>query len=155
MNYLIKDEELQIQYIKGKGAWTYHLRIPNTQNIKARWGFLKVSGTIDQYPIESKNLMPIKGSDKLLSLNASIRKSINKNAGDTVVVTLFIDDSHQSLSDSQIVECFEDAGTLTAFNYLAAKEKNEILQDIRSELTEDLQIQKIISFIEKLKRYPR
>jgi hypothetical protein len=142
MNYLIKEEELQIQYLKGKGAWTYHLEIPNTKNIIARWGFLKVSGTIDQYPIASKNLMPIKGSDKLLSLNESIRKSINKNAGDKVVVTLFIEDLRQTLSDGQILECFEDAEVLIVFYNLGAKEKKEILQGIRSEASEDLQSKK-------------
>jgi len=154
MNYLIKEEELQIQYSKGKGAWTYFLKIPNTKHIKARWGFLKVSGTIDNYTIDSKNLAPAKDSDKLLSISETIRKSINKNAGDTVLVTLYIKDSRQVLSDSQILECFEDAEVLSAFNNLGNKEKNEILQGIRAEANEDLQSQKIIFYIEKLNRRP-
>ena len=83
--------------------------------------------------------MPIKGSDKLLSLNASIWKSINKNAGYTVVVTLFIEDSRQILSDSQILDCFEVAEVLIVFNSLGAKEKNEILQGIQSETLEEHQ----------------
>jgi hypothetical protein len=27
MEYIIKDEKLELKYQKGKGAWTYHLRI--------------------------------------------------------------------------------------------------------------------------------
>jgi hypothetical protein len=47
---IIDNQELKLKYKKGFGAWTYHLRIPNTANtanIEGKWGFLKVSGTID------------------------------------------------------------------------------------------------------------
>ena len=47
MNYIIENEKLTLQYIPGNGAWTYQLIIPNTKNIKGKWGELKVSGTID------------------------------------------------------------------------------------------------------------
>ena len=64
MNYIIQDTPLTIQYIPGNGAWTYQLIIPNTKDIKGKWGDLKVSGTIDHYPIRHKNLVPVKNSDK-------------------------------------------------------------------------------------------
>ncbi len=152
MDYLIKDQTLQIQYQPGKGAWTYHLIIPNTKNIKARWGFLKVSGTIDNYPIESKNLAPVKNSDKWLSLNGTIRKAIQKNAGDTVLVSLYIDTPRQTLTESQILECLADAEVLNAFNSLDSAEQQAVLGSICGESTEDLQTQKIVALIEKLGR---
>lgn len=42
MNYLIKEEKLELKYVPGKGAWTYHIIIPNTKDIKGKWGEIKV-----------------------------------------------------------------------------------------------------------------
>ena len=64
MNYIVENEKLTLQYIPGNGAWTYQLIIPNTKDIKGKWGDLKVSGTIDGYEIKNKNLGPVKNSDK-------------------------------------------------------------------------------------------
>ncbi len=89
MNYLIKDEKLLLNYEPGKGAWTYHIKIPDTKHIVGKWGSLKVSGTIDDYQIEAKNLFTISGQDKMLAINSTIRKAINKKGGDTIRVTLY------------------------------------------------------------------
>jgi len=40
MDYLVKDEKLELKYEPGKGAWTYHLQIPNTKHIIGKWGSL-------------------------------------------------------------------------------------------------------------------
>mgnify|MGYP003660717601 FL=1 len=78
MEYLVKDEKLELKYEPGKGAWTYHIQIPNTRHIVGKWGSMKVSGTIDNYTIESINLAKLGDEDKLISINANIRKAINK-----------------------------------------------------------------------------
>src|SRR4051812_33281475 len=90
MEYIIKDEKLELRYQPGKGAWTYHLRIPNSKEIKGKWGDIKVSGFIDNFKIEARNLAPIKDEDKILSVNGAIRKAINKKGGDFVTVTLYL-----------------------------------------------------------------
>ena len=90
MEYLVKEEKLELKYQPGKGAWTYHIQIPNTKHIVGKWGTMKVSGTIDNYKIESVNLAKLGGEDKLISINSKIRKAINKNGGDTVTVTLYL-----------------------------------------------------------------
>ncbi len=69
MNYLIKNAKLELKYEAGKGAWTYHIQIPNTAHIIGKWGSLKVSGSIDTYEIKGKNLATFKGQDKLISIN--------------------------------------------------------------------------------------
>src|SRR3954469_10039851 len=90
MNYIVENEKLEIQYIPGNGAWTYQLIIPNTKDIKGKWGDLKVSGKIDDYSIENKNLGPLKNSDKKMSLNSEIRNFIGKSGGEFVNVTLYL-----------------------------------------------------------------
>lgn len=83
---------LTLQHQPGFGAWTFHLRIPGTADLDGRWGFMKVSGTIDDYPVENINLAPRKGEDKIISINREIRDAIGKSGGDTVVVTLHLHD---------------------------------------------------------------
>ena len=90
MEYLVKDKKLELKYEAGKGAWTYHIQVPNTKHIVGKWGSLKVSGTIDNYTIDSINLFTIGGQDKLISINDKIRKAISKSGGDTVTVTLYL-----------------------------------------------------------------
>lgn len=90
MEYLVKDEQLELRYEPGRGAWTYHIQIPNTKQIIGKWGSLKVSGTIDNYKIDRINLFTITGQDKLISVNEKIRKEINKSGGDRVTVILYL-----------------------------------------------------------------
>jgi len=89
---LIDQQELILEYRKGFGAWTYHLRIPGTAEIEGRWGYMKVSGTIDDYEVKNLNLAPRKNEDKIISINRQIREAIGKGAGDTVRVTLYLHD---------------------------------------------------------------
>jgi len=150
IDYIIKDEKLRLIYEHGKGAWTYHLRIPNSEHIEGKWGGIKVSGTIDHYKIESKNLAPIKGEDKMLSINREIRTAINKNAGDTVTVSLYLISSKEQITEKQIVETFKESKVLDAFEKLSKTEKKDILDRIISEKTETKQIQLIIRSIDQL-----
>lgn len=154
MDFIVKDEELIIQYIPGNGAWTYQLIIPNTKEIKGKWGDLKVSGTIDGFPIENKNLGPVKNSDKKLALNSEIRSNIKKGAGDTVRVTLSIQNQPTKHGDEVIFECFNDAGVMTIFQKLNFAEQFDLLSGINQSATADLKverIQKVIEYLEKQK----
>jgi len=87
---IIDNQELELKYKKGNGAWTYHLVIPGTADIKGKWGALKVSGMIDNYKLKEINLAPRKGEDKMISINSDIRRSIGKGAGDKVKITLYL-----------------------------------------------------------------
>ena len=103
MRYIVKDKELILKFMPGKGSWTYHLEIPDTKDIKGNWGSIKVSGFIDNYPIESKNLLPLKGQDKILSISNTIRKAINKCGGEPVNVTLYIPESADPTSGYKLI----------------------------------------------------
>ena len=136
MQYIIKNEKLELVYQHGKGAWTYHLRIPNSKNIEGKWGDIIVSGFIDNFKIERRNLAPIKGEDKMLSINAEIRKAINKKSGDIVTVTLYLVSNKEKITESQILKTFKESNVLKAF-----KKQNE-----------EKQIKAIIKHIDKLSK---
>ena len=150
MNYIIENDKLTLQYIPGNGAWTYQLIIPNTKDIKGKWGDLKVSGTIDGFEIKNKNLGPMKNSDKKMAINSEIRNAINKTGGDTVTVTLFLENQNNKTDYSEILDCFRDAQVLPIFKKLQKKEQQEILNDISNVATIDQKAEKIVSSIEKL-----
>jgi hypothetical protein len=153
MEYIIKEEKLVLIQQPGKGAWTYHLRIPNTKNIEGQWGHIKVSGFVDSYKIEARNLAPIKGEDKMLSINATIRKAINKNAGDIVVVTLYLLANKKGITETQILETFEESNVLKVYKKLSKLEKQEILDEIMLQKSDDKQIKLIVAYIDKLSKH--
>ncbi len=154
MNYIVENEKLEIQYIPGNGAWTYQLIIPNTKDIKGKWGDLKVSGKIDDYEIINKNLGPLKNSDKKMSLNSEIRNFIGKGGGEFVNVTLYLvnENTEKKNENEMIFECFKDAEVLNIFKKLKIEEQNEIIQNINSTSTENQKVEKIVKFIAKLEQ---
>lgn len=152
MEYLVKDKKLELKYEPGKGAWTYHIQIPNTKHIVGKWGSMKVSGTIDNYKIDSINLFTITGQDKLISINSKIRKDINKSGGDTVTVTLFLLTSEEQINEKEVLETFKDSEVLKAFENLSKDERNEIIGKITSLKSEEKQIKMILKYIDQLSK---
>jgi hypothetical protein len=150
MEYLVKDEKLELKFQAGKGAWTYHIQIPNTKHIVGKWGSMKVSGTIDNYTIDSINLAKIGEQDKLISINEKIRKSINKTGGDTVTVTLFLLTPTAQITKKEILESFKQAEVLKAFKKLSEDKRNEIIGEIMSLKSSEKQIKLIVKSIELL-----
>lgn len=150
MEYLVKDGKLELKYVPNKGAWTYHIEIPNTKHIVGKWGFLKASGTIDDYKLEDKNLFTITGQNKLISVNEKIRKAINKTGGDIVTVTLYLSSYQEQITEEQILETFKESSVLKKFQELDSAEKSEILKNIFSQKSEDKKIKAIIKHIDLL-----
>ncbi|ADB41540.1 DUF1905 domain-containing protein [Spirosoma linguale] len=152
MNYLVKDEKLELKYESGKGAWTYHIQIPNTKQIIGKWGDLKVSGYIDDYKLEAKNLFTITGQDKLISINQEIRKVINKTGGDTVTVTLYLLNTKEQITEKQILDIFKESQVLKSFENRPEAERHEILRKVLSQKNEEKQVKMIVNYIDTLSK---
>ena len=150
MKELIKNKKLILQHVPGKGAWTYHLVIPGTKDIKGKWGFMKVSGTIDGYEFKDLNLAPVTGKDKRISVNGEIRKAIGKDGGDEVVVTMYKTSDNRLTKEREVEDCFKDADVFQSFRAIPDKEQDKILKDVLSQKTEESQEKKIIAYIKKL-----
>lgn len=150
MKELIKNKKLILQYVPGKGAWTYHLVLPGTKDIKGKWGFIKVSGTIDGYEIKDLNLAPITGADKRISVNKEIREAIGKGGGDEVIVTMYKTSDNRLTHENEVKECFKDSDVYKDFTSLSQDEQEYILEDILSQHDEHSQEKKIIMHVKKL-----
>ena len=150
MKTLLKSEKLILRHQPGKGAWTYHLVIPGTKDIQGSWGEMKVSGTIDGYEFKDLKLAPVTNADKMISVNGTIRKAINKSGGDEVTVTMYKNSDNKLSSKDQLLDCFDDAGLLKEFKELPNTEQEEIINTILSQPNESRQEQKIMAAIKKL-----
>lgn len=69
-----------------KGGWTYVV-MDGSADFFATRGLVKVSGTIDDRPFTSSFMALGDGSHKL-PVNAALRRSLGKRAGDVVTVHL-------------------------------------------------------------------
>jgi len=90
---ILQNEPLTLIYEPGRGAWTYRIDVPDTWHLKAPWGSIKVTGTIDDIPFGEMNLMPLKNEDAMMSVNKQLREKIGKSGGETVRVTMTLKDA--------------------------------------------------------------
>lgn len=105
-----KKQNVRIKVCTGKRGLNIPLGNPGTKDIKGKRGDMKISGSIDGYRIEKRNLAPIKGADKFISINDTIRKAISKSGGDMVSVTLYLESFIEKIDKNKILEVFKDAG---------------------------------------------
>lgn len=96
------------------------------------------------------NLAPMGDEDKRLSVNATIRKVINKTGGDTVRVTLYLDRDSQVFGEKEIRETFRESGVLEHFESLSNEDQKIMIGKILAEKTEANKIKLIIKNIETL-----
>ncbi len=143
MKKIVDNQELELTYKKGYGAWTYHIVIPNTADIDGTWGSIKVSGMIDNYKLKLMNLAPRKDEDKLISINKEIRKAIGKSGGDKVKFTLYLHTQEAINNNSEILQCFEEAGVNGLFKSLSKEKQAEIIKNITSKSTVAKQVEQI------------
>ena len=155
MDYLVKDQDLVLEYHPGQGAWTYRLVIPNSQAIPGTWKHIKVSGTLDDYVITARNLAPRRGLDKMLSINADIRRHTGKQAGDTLRVTLYLEPNNLLRDPAELLACFGDAGVLPQFQALGAEAQQALLQGILSQSDEARQEKKLLASLDALAKMPQ
>ncbi|MNY51746.1 hypothetical protein D3C86_1873630 [compost metagenome] len=85
-----------------------------------------------------------------MSVNANIRKAINKYGGDTVIVTMYKDSDNKLTDEGDIIACFRDTEVLTKFKALEEEERTIIITDILSQADESSQEKKILLEIKKL-----
>jgi len=152
MQQLICKQELELLHQQGKNAWPVFVQIPDTRDLKGKWGDLKVTGTIDGHPIGVMNLAPIKGKDKILLVNAATRKVIQKNSGERVMVELYLIDYVENIQEQHILDSFRDADVLSRYEALSRVQQQEIIREVLEATSEERQIQLIVKHINLLDR---
>ncbi len=150
--HLVNSEYL-LQKFPGKGGWTY-AEIPEIpQNKNNPFGWVKVKGSIDTYPLSQYKLMPMGNGKLFLPVKAAIRKAIKKEAGDYVHLILNIDSSALVIPQ-EILACFDNEPKEVLNNFLAFSEGQQkaYLDWIYDAKTDDTKAKRILEMINKVFR---
>lgn len=132
-----------MERIAGKGGWTYVVlpHVPRDSFKPFNW--LKVRGTIDSVSIEQYKLMPVKGGGLFFPIKTALRKTLKKEAGDTVRVIFYADDTPYGIPD-ELKECLQfEAPSYERFLQLSESIQKQYVEWIYEAKTEDTKAKRI------------
>lgn len=140
-----------LQKFPGKGGWTY-ASIPEIEPDKnTPFGWVRVSGFIDDHQLDRYKLMPRGDGTLFLGVKATIRKKIKKEAGDSVYIKLRIEESLTELPD-ELKECLEmeSSDLLKKFQDIPPFEQKALINWVYDAKTEDEKAIRIVDLMKKL-----
>ena len=141
-----------LEKFSGKGGWTY-ARIPEVKQDKSMpFGWVKVRGKIDDYEFHQVKLMPMGDGKLFFPVKKLIRKKIGKEAGDSVHIILYNDDSPLLISE-EIKLCFFDDSEDVWDKFLSLPEgqQKQYLDWITDAKKDKTKVQRILAVIEQVK----
>jgi hypothetical protein len=146
----IIDGEFILQRIAGKGGWTYVVLPHVARDSFKPFNWLKVRGTIDHASLEQYRLMPVKGGGLFLPIKAALRKELKKEAGDTVQIVLFADDTPYGIPN-ELKECLEfEPPAYERFLALSESMQKQYVEWIYEAKTEETKIRRMGKMISRV-----
>lgn len=144
MSQFFLDDEFLLERFPGKGGWTYAAIPQIEQNPNNPFGWVKVSGFIDQIELSHYKLMPMGKGRLFMPVKAVYRKKLNKEAGDTVRLRLNIENEEQRIP-LEIKECLEleSERVQSEFNKLSEGERKAFFDWIYASQNEDVKALRI------------
>ena len=149
MDTALIDKEYLLKKFPGKGGWTYAEipEIPPDPHTHFSW--VKVRGSIDGYEFSHYHLMPMGNGKLFLPVKAAIRKTIKKQAGDTVHVLIYKEDS-VFITPTEILDCIQEAGVFEAYDAWSDAKKREKLDWITQSSHDETRVNRIVALIDQL-----
>jgi uncharacterized protein YdeI (YjbR/CyaY-like superfamily) len=112
----------------------------------------RISGKIDNHPIEKLAAMSMGDGTFIVSINATIRKAIKKQAGAEVELKIAVDNEPIKL-DEEFMDCLQDEPkALDYFNTLNTGHKNYFSKWIESAKTEPTKAKRIAMAVNALQK---
>ncbi|RYE19719.1 MAG: DUF1905 domain-containing protein [Sphingobacteriales bacterium] len=146
------NNKYQLERFDGKGGWTF-VRIPELTKDKTRpFGWRKVKGRIDDYPIKKLSLMPMADGEMMLPVRAEIRKHINKRAGDWVQITLYPDTDVLEVPEELQLCLADEPRALNFFNQLTESEQKFYIDWIYNAKRAETRISRLTQTISRLQQ---
>ncbi len=142
------DKTCVLEKFDMKGGWTF-ARIPEIpQDRKAWFGWVKVSGKIDDYEIINQSLMPMGNGTLFLSVKAEIRKKIKKEVGDIVHIILYANQNTHSI-DQDLQDCLEEEPkALSFYKHLDISDQKAFQDWIAASKSEQIKEERIAKSID-------
>ena len=148
------DKEYLLEKFAGKGGWTYAAIPEVPKNPHTPFGWVRVRGSIDGFPLKKCKLQPMGNGQLFLPVNATIRKKIGKEAGDFVHVILYEEEISNEIR-KELMLCLENEPKEIAetFNGLSEFLQNNYIGWLQDAKTEDEKANRILKLIEELGTY--
>jgi hypothetical protein len=149
----IVDGEYELRKLEGKGGWTY-VPFPHIEPSKhLPFGWVIVSGHLDEVELVKHKLQPMGNGQLFLSVNATIRKKLKKQKGDRVYVQLYRDDLPSDVPE-ELIECFhnESPDLYTRFQQLPVTQQQFQINWIYAAKSANKKVERILNLIEQLAR---
>jgi tRNA isopentenyl-2-thiomethyl-A-37 hydroxylase MiaE len=136
----------------GKGGWTY-TEIPEIPQDRHRYfGWVQVRGTIDSFEIKQYKLMPMGNGNLFLPVKKEIRKKIGKEAGDTIHVILYADNSPLEIPDELLVCLLDSPKAHQFFMSLTESSQKHYIDWIYEAKQLETKVNRIAKTIERLEK---
>lgn len=144
------DKTCQVEKFEGKGGWTY-IRLPEIPpGRNTPFGWVKVHGSIDTYVIKGYNLQSMGSGVLFLPLKVELRKQIKKQAGDSVHVILFEDNTPTEIPEELILCLSEEPLAYETFCKYTDGEKKSIVDWIYAAKTDRVKVARIVKTLEQI-----
>jgi hypothetical protein len=144
------NSEYLLKKFAGRGGWTYALLPEILPEKRFPFGWMRVSGKIDEYKLDQVKLMPFGDGTLFLPVKSAIRKEIKKEEGDRVRIILYKEDDSNALPE-EILDCLKDCPTsYKRFLELPGWEQKLFMDSIREAQNPDKKVDRIVKMIEKL-----
>ena len=140
-----------LKKFEGKGGWTY-AELPGVpMNKNNPFGWVRVSGKIDDFRLEKYKLMPMGNGRLFLPVKSAIRKKIKKEAGDYVDIHLSLDERPEGIPE-ELIACFENEPKIVRkrFDALPDRIRNKYLDQIFDARTDEEKTEEIIKLLQIL-----
>lgn len=150
MKEALIDKTFKVEKQSTKGGWSYVVIDGIPLQARAVGGTVRVSGTVDTYALHQFNLLPMKDGAMLLPLKAALRKAIQKKAGDTVHVTLYLDQSPVEIPEDIEAALTDSPEAYAFFLTLSGNNKKYFIDWIEEAKKIDTKVARILKTIKLL-----
>lgn len=137
-----------------KTGWSY-LDIPQGFATKIKPGYkrsFRVKGSLDNFNIEAKSLLPMGAGNFIMPIDAAIRKALGKRMGAVVKLSLTEDVRKVEIDKTFLVCLADEPAALEFFNSLPGSHRNYFSKWIESAKTEETKINRITRAVIALSR---
>jgi hypothetical protein len=135
-----------------KGGWTYVIIAEISKEQRARFGWVKVKGTIDDYQIKNYRLMPMSNGNMFLPIKADIRKKIGKQKGDHVHIIFYTDNDPTDIPQELLLCLLDNPEAHKTFTTYTDAQRKEIIDWIYSAKRDETRVNRIAKILNHLEK---
>ncbi|RYF11501.1 MAG: DUF1905 domain-containing protein [Flavobacteriales bacterium] len=112
---------------------------------------MRVKGTIDQIAISGKSLLPMGGGDFIFTLDAKLRKQLNKAVGNPVTLSLALDTDFKIEMPEDLEMCLgQEEGLLEHFLSYTKAHQNYFIVWLNTAKTEATRTKRLIMIVDAM-----